>query len=222
MSALRSVIAPRLALGVEVLYESVTPADLQGLEIWALNAVHGIRIVTSWIDGPPTAEEPGRLALWQARIDALRKPLPDLLPERAGVNWIDAALTWVLDSSDRWILFSHRARRSRDPARDRVLVGLIVPGDTVVVVAATAIDGLGDSVMLLAVILGALAGESIGFATRAPVRAPDPRVAARAAHRDERSAPSTTSSGAAGTGMFVSRFLPVLHSLVPVTVGIST
>ena len=74
---LRSVIALATALGIEVLYESVTPADLQGLEIWALNAVHGIRIVTSWIDGPPTAEEPGRLALWQARIDALRKPLPD-------------------------------------------------------------------------------------------------------------------------------------------------
>ena len=53
------------------------PEELDGLEVWALNALHGIRIVTSWIDGPATAEEPGRLATWQARLDALRKPLPE-------------------------------------------------------------------------------------------------------------------------------------------------
>jgi branched-subunit amino acid aminotransferase/4-amino-4-deoxychorismate lyase len=72
----RSVIAIATALGIDVLYESVTPADLQGLEVWALNALHGIRIVTSWVDGPPTAEQPGRVGAWQARLDALRKPLP--------------------------------------------------------------------------------------------------------------------------------------------------
>jgi len=56
----------------------VTPDELDGLEIWALNALQGIRIVTEWIDGPSTAEQPGRLALWRARLDRLRKPLPDL------------------------------------------------------------------------------------------------------------------------------------------------
>jgi len=75
---IRSVIALATALGVDVLYESVSPADLQGLEVWALNALHGIRIVTSWVDGPATAEEPGRVGLWQARLNALRKPLPKL------------------------------------------------------------------------------------------------------------------------------------------------
>jgi branched-subunit amino acid aminotransferase/4-amino-4-deoxychorismate lyase len=73
----RSVVTLATALGIDVLHESVRPQELDGLEIWALNALHGIRIVTSWLDGPATAEEPGRLAAWQARLDALRKPLPD-------------------------------------------------------------------------------------------------------------------------------------------------
>lgn len=74
---LRSVIGLATALGIDVLYESVTPAELDGLEVWSLNALHGIRIVTAWIDGPATAEQPGRLASWRARLDALRKPLPE-------------------------------------------------------------------------------------------------------------------------------------------------
>ena len=79
---IRSVITLATALGVDVLYESVKPSDLDGLEVWALNALHGIRIVTKWIDGPETAEEPGRLATWQKRLDALRRPLPEAaLPE---------------------------------------------------------------------------------------------------------------------------------------------
>jgi branched-subunit amino acid aminotransferase/4-amino-4-deoxychorismate lyase len=73
----RSVITLATALGIDVLHESVRPEELDGLEVWALNALHGIRIVTSWVDGPATAEQPGRLAAWQARLDALRKPLPE-------------------------------------------------------------------------------------------------------------------------------------------------
>jgi branched-subunit amino acid aminotransferase/4-amino-4-deoxychorismate lyase len=72
----RSLMTLAAAMGIDVLYESVTPAELDGMEVWALNALHGIRIVTSWVDGPATAEQPGRLATWQARLDALRKPLP--------------------------------------------------------------------------------------------------------------------------------------------------
>ena len=72
----KSLLALATALGVDVLYESLTPHELDGHEVWALNALHGIRIVTEWIDGPATAEEPGRLELWRTRLDALRKPLP--------------------------------------------------------------------------------------------------------------------------------------------------
>lgn len=72
----RSVIALATALGVDVYHESVRPEDLEGLEVWVLSALHGIRIVTSWVDGPDMAEEPGRLGKWRARLDRLRKPLP--------------------------------------------------------------------------------------------------------------------------------------------------
>jgi branched-subunit amino acid aminotransferase/4-amino-4-deoxychorismate lyase len=72
----RSVIALATALGVQVYYESVTPAELDGCEIWSVSALHGIRIVTAWIDGPNPAEQPGRLSLWRARLDRLRRPLP--------------------------------------------------------------------------------------------------------------------------------------------------
>src|SRR4029079_18206082 len=46
-----------------------------------------------------------------------------------------------------------------------VLIGLVVPGDTIVLVASTAVHGVGQYFALVfAVIAGALAGESIGFA----------------------------------------------------------
>jgi branched-subunit amino acid aminotransferase/4-amino-4-deoxychorismate lyase len=72
----RSVIALATALGIEVCYESVADAELDGCEIWALSALQGIRIVTEWVDGPAPAELPGRLATWRSRLDRLRRPLP--------------------------------------------------------------------------------------------------------------------------------------------------
>lgn len=71
-----SVIALALAFGIEVYYESIVPAELENSEIWALSALHGIRIVTAWVDGPAPAELPGRLATWRLRLDRLRQPLP--------------------------------------------------------------------------------------------------------------------------------------------------
>ena len=53
----------------------MTPAELDGTELWALSALHGPRIVTGWIDGPSTAELPGRLATWRSRLEKLRKPI---------------------------------------------------------------------------------------------------------------------------------------------------
>ena len=71
----RSLFALAAALGTETHREAVTPAELDGTEVWAVNALHGIRIATGWVDGPSLAAEPGRLALWRARRDALRKRL---------------------------------------------------------------------------------------------------------------------------------------------------
>ena len=72
----RSILALAAALGVEVLRERTAPTDLDGLEVWAVNALHGIRVVTRWIDGPATAELPGRAETWRRRLSALGKPLP--------------------------------------------------------------------------------------------------------------------------------------------------
>jgi branched-subunit amino acid aminotransferase/4-amino-4-deoxychorismate lyase len=71
----RSLLTLATALGIETFGEPVTPAELDGVELWSLNALHGIRIVTNWIDGPGLAQKPGRLAAWRARMDALRKPI---------------------------------------------------------------------------------------------------------------------------------------------------
>jgi branched-subunit amino acid aminotransferase/4-amino-4-deoxychorismate lyase len=80
----KSTLALAVALGVDIYHEDVAPTELDGLEIWAVNALHGIRIVTAWVDGPQTAEEPGRLAKWRTLVDRLRKPLPPLTPTATG------------------------------------------------------------------------------------------------------------------------------------------
>ncbi|GAA1989615.1 DedA family protein [Microbacterium pumilum] len=104
-----------------------------------------------------------------------------------------------------------------------VLVGLFVPGDTVVIIAATAVASPLEGVLLgVAVVIGALIGESIGFWLG---RFLGPRIHhSRLGRRigDEnwnRSERYLRRRG--GPAIFISRFLPVLHSLVPLTVGMS-
>ena len=72
----RSLLGLATALGVETYQEAVTPAELDGAEVWVLSALHGPRIVTRWVDGPAMAALPGRLDLWRTRLAALRHPLP--------------------------------------------------------------------------------------------------------------------------------------------------
>lgn len=71
----RTVLTLAAVLGHDVHEEAVTPAELDGVELWVLSALHGIRIATSWVDGPSLAQQPGRLAAWRARMEALRKPV---------------------------------------------------------------------------------------------------------------------------------------------------
>ena len=72
------VVTIATALGTDVLWEETEPHDLDGLEVWCLNSLHGIRIVTEWIDGPGVAEMPGRLAAWRSRLGRLSRPLATL------------------------------------------------------------------------------------------------------------------------------------------------
>jgi hypothetical protein len=42
--------------------------------VWVLNALHGIRRVDDWLDGPTPVAEEGRLERWRSRLEALRRP----------------------------------------------------------------------------------------------------------------------------------------------------
>jgi membrane-associated protein len=137
---------------------------------------------------------------------------------------VNEALLWILDLV-----------RSVDPVartllagggiflETSLLVGLIVPGDTIVLVAATAVDTpVGYVALLVAVIVGALGGESVGFALGRffGPRIRGSRLGGRIGEKNwQRAANYVDRRG--GIAVFISRFLPVLHSLVPVTVGMS-
>ncbi len=104
-----------------------------------------------------------------------------------------------------------------------VLVGLFVPGDTVVIIAATAVASPFEALMLgIAVVVGALIGESIGFwlgrflGPKIHHSALGRRIGEENWSRSERYLRRR-----GGPAIFISRFLPVLHSLVPLTVGMS-
>lgn len=52
-------------IGAPVVAARVRPEDLAGAEVWALSALHGIRVVTEWRDGPAVHIEPGRVDYWR-------------------------------------------------------------------------------------------------------------------------------------------------------------
>jgi branched-subunit amino acid aminotransferase/4-amino-4-deoxychorismate lyase len=64
------------ATGSPIGEEFATPRDLDGCEVWAVNALHGIRLVTTWIDGPAVRTTDPVYRLWRDRLAALRRPLP--------------------------------------------------------------------------------------------------------------------------------------------------
>lgn len=104
-----------------------------------------------------------------------------------------------------------------------VLIGLIVPGDTIVIVAGTAVASVWEGVWLgVAVVIGALIGETIGFFIGRWVGPSlrHSRLGMRIGEANwQRSERYLAKRG--GPAIFISRFLPVLHSLVPLTVGMS-
>lgn len=54
--------------GGRVVLEDVTPADLDGLEVWAVNALHGIRPVTAWVGSQIRPGPADRAPDWNARL----------------------------------------------------------------------------------------------------------------------------------------------------------
>lgn len=105
-----------------------------------------------------------------------------------------------------------------------ILVGLIVPGDTIIVVSATAIGSPFEYwALLVAVIIGSLAGESVGFALGRFFghRIRESRLGARIGAKHWVRAENYLDRRG-GVAVFISRFLPILHALIPLTVGMST
>ena len=102
-----------------------------------------------------------------------------------------------------------------------LLIGLVVPGDTIVLITATANkDGVDWLLLVLTVIAGSLAGESLGYALGSWFG--DRLRAGRLGRRigeDQWLRAERWLDRRGGVAIFVSRFLPVLHALVPVTVG---
>jgi len=137
---------------------------------------------------------------------------------------VNEFLTWLLD-----------AVQSVDPVlrtvlaglaimlETSVLIGLVVPGDTVVIIAGTAVGSPLEGVALaIVVVIGALIGESIGFwlGRFLGPKIRHSRLGRRIGEENwQRSERYLHRRG--GPAIFVSRFLPILHSLVPLTVGMS-
>jgi len=104
-----------------------------------------------------------------------------------------------------------------------VLIGLIVPGDTVVLVASTGVTSVLEFIFtVVAVVVGALIGSSLGFAIG---RFFGPKLRTswlgdRIGAERWRKADSFIKRRG-GIAVFISRFLPVFHSVVPLTAGMS-
>ncbi len=104
-----------------------------------------------------------------------------------------------------------------------VLIGLIVPGDTIVLVSSTGVTTVLDFIFtVVAVVLGALAGSSFGFWI-GRIFGPKLRsswLGTRVGEDRWRTADRFVKKRG-GVAVFISRFLPVLHSVVPLTAGMT-
>lgn len=144
-------------------------------------------------------------------------------PFEAFGTWLSQIIAWVLDVivaiGPFWSTFAAALGIFLETT---LFVGLVIPGDTIVVAAATGVEGPVHFVaLLLVVIVGTLAGQSVGFLLG---RWAGPAL--RRSRLGRRIGPAWDQAAAyverrGGIAVFVSRFLPVLHALMPVTVGMS-
>jgi len=104
-----------------------------------------------------------------------------------------------------------------------IFLGLVMPGDTVVLVASTGVTDWPDFFFLLiAVLIGSLVGESIGFAVGRffGPRLRVSKLGLRIGEKNWRAADQLVAKRG-GIAIFISRFLPVLHSTVPAVAGMT-
>lgn len=140
------------------------------------------------------------------------------------MSWLNDALTGILDAVegvDPWlrILLTTIAIA----LETSVLIGLVVPGDTIVIVSATGVTNVPEGIILgVFVVAGAIAGESLGFLIGrwAGPHLRGSRVGRWIGEKNWQRAENYLDRRG-GIAIFLSRFLPVMHSLVPLTVGMS-
>jgi branched-subunit amino acid aminotransferase/4-amino-4-deoxychorismate lyase len=56
--------------GVAVRVRSPLPRELAGREVWLTSALHGIRVVSAWLEPAQAAGPPERAATWRAELNA--------------------------------------------------------------------------------------------------------------------------------------------------------
>lgn len=140
------------------------------------------------------------------------------------LNWFAEAFSWLLT-----------AVQTVDPMLRNLIAGLalmletslfigfLVPGDSVVLLAATSVTGPFDLAALVgAILLGSLIGESLGFLIGRLFgeKVRGSRLGRRLGESNWQLADSFIETRG-GLAVAISRFLPVLHALVPVTAGMS-
>ena len=104
-----------------------------------------------------------------------------------------------------------------------IFIGLIIPGDTIVLAAGTMVNDWFDFAgLFIAVMLGSFAGESLGFyigrvfGPRIRSSKLGSRIPEKVWHQAD-----TFVESRGGLAIAMSRFLPVLHSVVPLTAGMT-
>jgi branched-subunit amino acid aminotransferase/4-amino-4-deoxychorismate lyase len=81
------IVYTAVSAGARVAPERATPSDLEGAQLWAVNALHGIRLVTSWAGGPNIDSSQSarqRAGLWSDTLGARRRPLRQARPAGTG------------------------------------------------------------------------------------------------------------------------------------------
>lgn len=104
-----------------------------------------------------------------------------------------------------------------------LFVGLVIPGDTIVLVASVGVQNFSDFLGLLGfVLLGSLIGETGGFFIGRffGERIRGSWLGKKLGEKNWQMA-DTFVETRGGLAVAISRFLPVLHSLVPVTAGMT-
>lgn len=104
-----------------------------------------------------------------------------------------------------------------------IFLGLVMPGDTVVILASTMVLDWGDfAFLLMAVLIGSLIGETIGFFVGRffGPKLRHSKLGRKIGEKNWVMADKLVAKRG-GVAVFISRFLPVLHSVVPAVAGMT-